>query len=148
MNTDMAEALIDQAPLATSVAEKIPYSFRDYFLVKELEPVKIKKEFSTPIPKSKRPKKDENGISAVEYDDVKTEIKEVDSDYGLGVVLKLPYNYVAFQDPTRPPFQIGVGDVIVYPVRSRRIFDLISGSALIATFDIVGTKEVTRDGDE
>lgn len=140
------EELIDQAPLAESVSEKIPYNFREHFLVKELEPVKVKKEFNIPIPKSEKPKKDENGVSAVEYDDVKTEVKEVDSDYRLGVVIKLPYNYTNNQDETRPPFQINIGDVLVYTARYGREFDLIKGSALINTYDIIGIKESTKNG--
>lgn len=145
MEVNKTEELIDQTPLAESVSEKIPYSFREHFLVKELDPVKIKKEFSTPVAKSEKPKKDKNGIAAVDYDDVKTEIKEVDSDYRLGVILKLPYNYTNNQDATRPPFQINIGDVIVYPARCRREFDLISGSAIVSVYDIIGIKETKKD---
>lgn len=63
------------------------------FLVKPLEPVKVKKKISEPVAKDTKPKKDKDGIEAVDYDEVKTEIKEVDSDFSRAVVLKLPYEY-------------------------------------------------------
>ena len=73
------DKLIDQSELAESVAEKIKYEFFDHFLVKPLDPVKVKKEVSK-LP-NKKPVKDENGIEAVDVDEVETEVKEVDSDY-------------------------------------------------------------------
>ena len=45
------EKIIDQSVLAEDVASKIPYEFRDFFLIKPLDPVKVKKEFSTPVAK-------------------------------------------------------------------------------------------------
>ena len=40
------EKLIDQSVLAEDVSSKIKYEFRDFFLIKPLDPVKVKKEFS------------------------------------------------------------------------------------------------------
>ena len=40
------EKLIDQTKLAEDVSSKINYEFRQHFLVKPLDPVKVKKEFS------------------------------------------------------------------------------------------------------
>ena len=64
---------IDQKPLAMDVSDKIKYEFFDSFLVKPLTPVKVKKEFSTPIATDK-PKADKNGIEATDYDKVKKEV--------------------------------------------------------------------------
>lgn len=50
---DDKDKLIDQSPLAEDVAKSIKYDFLDYFLVKPLDPVKIKKEFSKPVSKGK-----------------------------------------------------------------------------------------------
>lgn len=87
------EKMIDQTQLAEDLSSKIKYEFRQMFLVKPLEPVKVKKKISEPVAKDTKPKKDKDGIEAVDYDDVKTEIKEVDSDFSRAVVLKLPYEY-------------------------------------------------------
>lgn len=87
------EKMIDQTQLAEDLSSKIKYEFRQMFLVKPLEPVKVKKKISEPVVKDTKPKKDKDGIEAVDYDDVKTEIKEVDSDFSRAVVLKLPYEY-------------------------------------------------------
>ena len=88
------EQLIDQSQLAEDVAKKIRYEFKDKFLVKPLDPVMVKKEF-TKLPENKQAVTDENNIEAVDIaeDDVKTEIKEVEADYRKGVVLKVPYDY-------------------------------------------------------
>ena len=83
----MEEKLIDQSPLAESVAENIKYEFLDFFLVKPLDPVKVKKEFSKPVTTG-TPAKDANGIEAQDFENVETEVKEVDSDYRRGIVLK------------------------------------------------------------
>lgn len=89
----MEDKMIDQTQLAEDLSSKIKYEFRQMFLVKPLEPVKVKKKISEPVAKDTKPKKDKDGIEAVDYDEVKTEIKEVDSDFSRAVVLKLPYEY-------------------------------------------------------
>ena len=43
------EKIIDQTVLAEDLSSKIKYDFIDFFLVKPLDPVKVKKEFSTPV---------------------------------------------------------------------------------------------------
>ena len=62
------EKLIDQAAVAESVSNKIKYEFSDYFLVKPLDPIKVKKEF-TKLPEDKKPVKDKNGVAAVNVED-------------------------------------------------------------------------------
>jgi hypothetical protein len=108
------EKLIDQSQLAESVAEKIQYDFRDKFLVKPLDPIMVKKEFSKPVPTGESTK-DENGIEAVDYDKVETEVKEVESDFKTGVVLKVPFTYSErMKDEKFREMPIKVGDIIVY----------------------------------
>lgn len=143
--TQKPEELIDQTKLAESIAEKIPYSFREDFLVKPLEPIKIEKEFQTPVPKSDKPKKDKNGVAAVDYDEVKTEKKEVDADYRLAVVLKTPYNYTANQNDDYKPFSVKVGDVVVAKNNAYRPFDLLKDSALVRIYDVLGTMETKQN---
>ena len=85
--------MIDQTQLAEDLSSKIQYEFRQIFLVKPLDPVQVKQKISEPVAKDAKQKKHNEWIEAVNYDDVKTEIKEVDSDSSTGVVLKLPYEY-------------------------------------------------------
>jgi hypothetical protein len=86
------EKIIDQTALAQEVSSKIKYSFFDYFLVKPLDPVKVKKEFSKPV-STGTPVEDANGVKAEDFDSVETEVKEVDSDYRTAVVIKLAKSY-------------------------------------------------------
>ena len=59
------EQLMDQSQLAEDVAKKIRYEFKDKFLVKPLDPVMVKKEF-TKLPENKQAVTDENNIEAVD----------------------------------------------------------------------------------
>lgn len=137
------EKIIDQTQLAEDLSSKIKYEFRQMFLVKPLEPVKVKKKISEPVVKDTKPKKDKNGIEAVDYDEVKTETKEVDSDYTRAVVLKLPYEYTHPYDGVKiHQMPIKVGDIIIY--KSSRLgamyFDLLKDSQLVPLYDIVATE--------
>lgn len=125
------EKKIDQSALAESVAKSIPYEFMDYFLVKPLDPVKVKKEFSKPV-STGTPTEDANGVKAEDFDNVETEVKEVDSDYRKGVVIKVPMFY---NDD-----KIKVGDVVVFKEIVGLRFDLVRDSRLIRTFDILGVE--------
>lgn len=141
------EKIIDQTQLAEDLSSKIKYEFRQMFLVKPLEPVKVKKKISEPVVKDTKPKKDKNGIEAVDYDEVKTEIKEVDSDYTRAVVLKLPYEYThSYDDIKMHQMPIKVGDIIIY--KSSRLgamyFDLLKDSQLVPLYDIVATEIVEK----
>ena len=130
--------MIDQSVLAEDVASKIPYEFRDFFLVKPLDPVKVKKEFSTPVAKGE-PKADENGIEAQDFDEVKTEVKEVDSDYRRGIVLKRP-EYYATADDLGTEREIKVGNVVLFKDTAGSFFDLVKDSKLIRMYDIVAVE--------
>lgn len=132
------DKMIDQSVLAEDVASKIPYSFRDFFLVKPLDPVKVKKEFNTPVAKGE-PKADENGIEAQDFDEVKTEIKEVDSDYRRGIVLKRP-EYYATADDLGTEREIKVGNVVLFKDTAGSFFDLVKDSKLIRMYDIVAVE--------
>ena len=132
---DENKELIDQSQLAQDVAERIPYSFFDFFLVKPLEPIKVKKEFSKPV--SNGTSKDENGIEAEDFDKVETEVKEVDSDYRRGVVIKCPTYY----DDPGAKMHANVGDVVIFRDTAGLRFDLVKDSRLLRLYDILGTVE-------
>lgn len=139
MNEEMER--IDQSELAESVAKNIKYSFLDYFLVKPLDPIKVTKEFSKPV-STGTPKKDENGVEAQNFDNVETEVKEVDSDFRKGVVVKLPMYYQEPVDPEHPTMRpICVGDVVVFREAAGIRFDLLKDSRLLRQYDILGIEK-------
>lgn len=143
MGENVQNTVVDQSVLAEDISSKITMDFLDKFLVKPLDPIKVKKEFSSPVPKSEA-KKDEAGVEAVDYEDVKTEIKEVDSDYRKGVVLKVPLNHTrALSDPAVAKYtpEIKVGSVIIFKDRSSEFFDLIKDSRLVTYFNIVAVEK-------
>ena len=132
------EKLIDQSVLAEDVANKIKYEFRDFFLVKPLDPVKVKKEFNTPVAKTETAVKDDNDIEAQDYDEVKTEVKEVDSDYRRGIVLNRTEYYRIDEDSLEK--EIKVGDVVLFKDTAGVFFDLVKDSKLIRLYDIVAVE--------
>lgn len=131
--------LIDQEQLAKDVAERIKYQFLDYFLVKPLDPIKVKKEFSKPV-STGTPSKDADGIEAQDYDTVETEVKEVDSDYRKGIVIKRPTYYEQEKDDT-PPRDVHVGDVVIFRDTAGLRFDLVKDSRLLRLYDILGIEK-------
>ena len=133
MNEDK---IIDQSELAESVAKSIPYSFFDFFLVKPLDPIKVKKEVTKPVAKSEA-KADENGVEAKDFEEVETEVQEVNSDYRKGVVIKCPTYY----DEPGAKLHANVGDVIIFRDAAGLRFDLVKDSRLLRLYDILGIEK-------
>ena len=131
--------IIDQSVLAEDVASKIKYQFLDYFLVKPLDPIKVKKEFSKPV--DAKLSKDEDGIEAQDFDKVETEVKEVDSDYRKGIVLKCPLYYENSDDDAKKYQYIKIGDTIIFREAAGLRFDLLKDSRLIRQYDILGIEK-------
>ena len=131
---------VDQSVLAEDVASKIKYQFLDYFLIKPLDPVKVKKEFSKPVATG-TPVKDENGIEAQDFDDVETEVKEVDSDYRRGIALKCPLYYENSDDDAKKYQYIKIGDTIIFREAAGLRFDLLKDSRLLRQYDILGIEK-------
>lgn len=127
---------VDQAILAEDLSKQIKYSFLDFFLVKPLDPIKVKKEFSKPVPTG-TPAKDENGIEAQDFDSVETEVKEVDSDFRRGIVLKRPLYYDNSTDD-RGLAEIKIGDTVLFRDTTGIRFDLLKDSRLLRQYDILG----------
>lgn len=135
----MEEEKIDQSAVATTVSEGIKYNFVEDFLVKPLDPVMVKKEFKTPV--SKGESTDESGTTAEDYDEVATEVKEVESDYREGVVLKVSERYKSWmKDDKMYQYPINIGDIVVYRATAGRYFDLFKDSVLLKIYDIVAVK--------
>ena len=135
---DDKDKLIDQSPLAEDVAKNIKYDFLDYFLVKPLDPVKVKKEFTKPVATG-TPAKDANGVEAQDFDNVETEVKEVNSDYRRGIVLKRPIYYES-EDSKNTFIPINIGDVVIFRDAAGLSFDLLKDSKLLRQYDILGVE--------
>lgn len=136
---------MEQGTLANSVSEKIPYEFNRCFLVKPLPVEKVKKEFTKIVDGEKD--EDENGIEAVEIKETKTEVKEVDSDFRKGIVLKIPHEYVTqleHGDDRFKPMKINVGDTLIFR-RTNRYFDLVKDTLLIENYDVVAVEKTGGD---
>lgn len=133
--------IVDNHKLAEDVSSKINYTMLRHFLVKPLDPVMVKKEFSKPVD-TKEETVDKNGIKAVDYEKVETEVKEVESDYSKGVVLKVPHTYsVQLEHDTYAPMDIKVGDVVIYKATCAQYFDLCKDSQLIDIYQIVAVEK-------
>lgn len=137
----MNEEMIDQSVLAEDVAGKIKYNFLDFFLVKPLDPIKVTKEFSKPV-STGTPVKDENGIEAQDFDRVETEVKEVNSDYRRGIVLKRPLYYEAsISNEDSAYCEIHIGDTVIFRDAAGLNFDLLKDSKLLRQYDILGIEK-------
>lgn len=130
---------IDQSVLAEDVANKIKYQFLDYFLIKPLDPIKVKKEFSKPV--DTKLTKDEDGIEAQDFEKVETEVKEVDSDYRKGIVLKCPLYYENNNGDANSFQHIKIGDTVIFRETAGLRFDLLKDSRLIRQYDILGIEK-------
>ena len=131
--------IVDQSALAESVSDKIKFSFLDYFLVKPLDPIKVTKEFSKPV-STGTPVKDANGVEAQDFDNVETEVKEVNSDYRRGIVLKRPL-YYEVEDSKNTFIPINIGDVVIFRDAAGLSFDLLKDSKLLRQYDILGVEK-------
>lgn len=120
----------EQKNCAEFISNNIKECFLDDFLVKPLDPIKVKKEFSKPIEKDKA---NDDGMDVVDYDSVEKEIKEVDSDYRKGVVLKMP---LTFKDND----SIKVGDTLIFKEGSYRYYDLLKDSILVKYYNIIAVE--------
>ena len=112
--------------LFNSVIEKIEYTFLKDVLIKPLPPIMVTKEITEQIPTGE---KDEEGFNKY---DTKTELKEVESDWATGLVLRLPMGIST---------QFEEGDTVVYNKKFAMDFDLFMNSKLVKPYDIIAIKK-------
>lgn len=137
MENKNVNEIVDDKKIAETVSEKIPYETLKQFLVKPLDPIKVKKEFSKPVPADEQ-KGNVDGVDAIDYDKIETEVKEVESNYRKGIVLKVPYEYQAMvNDDKFHLANINVGDTVVYKAGYAQWFDLFKDSQLVDAYSIV-----------
>jgi len=122
----MEEEIID--PLLKEVIDGIGYNPVNCFLVKPLEPIMVSKDITTMVPTGV---KDENGV---EEFNTETETKEVESNFRIGIILKVPTG-------VKLDVEYSVGTRVVYNKKFAIDFDLFKDSQLIKPYDIVAVKE-------
>lgn len=115
--------------LITETLKELEYTIIKDVLVKPLTPVKVTKEIIEQVPTGE---KDENGYNLY---DTKSEVKEVDSDWSIGVVLALPEEVTDNKDAYKLYF--GVGDTVVYNKKFAKDFDLFKNCQLVRAYDII-----------
>lgn len=123
---------VSNETLANYISDNIHYIVRKDVLIKPLDPIMVKKEFSTPVVKDTVK---EEGETINEYDEVKKEIKEVESNFARGIVLKVPAQVgdVAWD--------FKVGNVVIYNKRFSIEFDILKNSVLVKPYDIIAIEE-------
>lgn len=122
VSVDINSEVVSEDKVLATVVNGIKYTFFKDVMVKPLAIKMISKEVVTQVPTKEV---DEDGFN--KYDTV-TEVKEVESIYGTGIVLSIP-------DGLETPFT--VGDTVVYNRRHAIDFDLFKDSQLIKPYDII-----------
>ena len=108
-------------PLDT-VIKSLEYAPVKDILVKPLDTIKVTKEMVEQVPTGER---DEDGFEKYE---TKTEVKEVISDFRKGIILAMPIEWEG---------DFKVGNLIVYPSKFAKDFDLFKDSQLVKPYDVV-----------
>ena len=121
----MSEVMVDmdsEDKVLATVVNGIKYAFTKDILVKPMPVKMLEKEVVTQVPTKEV---DEDGFN--KYETV-SEVKEVESIYGTGIVLSIPGGL-------ETPFK--AGDIVVYNRRHAIDFDLFKDSQLIKPYDII-----------
>lgn len=144
-NTTEEQMVLDQIEnmsnevLANVVSNKLKYEFAKAYLVKQMEPITIKKTVKMPVPITD----DVVEVAGEDTDitdrmpEMTMEDKEIEleSVFRAGYIIKVP---TSLKDAE---FKYNVGDKIIYRTMRATEFDLVPGSALIEPFDVI-CKEV------
>lgn len=109
-----------------TVVSSVKFTFEKDFLVKPLEPTMIKRKYTEQIPNGK---KDEEGNNLY---DTKEVVKEEESDFEKGIVISIPTVYDG---------SITCGNIVVYPKKFAKEFDLFKDSKLVKSYDIIAIEK-------
>lgn len=110
-----------------TVINGIEYTMLKDVLVKPLAPTMIKKEVTEAVGTG------EKDVDGYEKFETKTEVKEVESEWRIGIVLALPSE--------AKDLSVKVGDTIVYNKKFAKDFDLFKDSVLVKVYDIIAIKK-------
>lgn len=122
VSADINSEVVNEDKVLETVVNGIKYTFFRDVLVKPLAIKMLSKEVVTQVPTKEV---DEEGFN--KYETV-TEVKEVESIYGTGIVLSIPGGI---------DMSFKVGDTVVYNRRNAIDFDLFKDSQLIKPYDII-----------
>ena len=122
VSADINSEVVNEDKVLETVVNGIKYTFFKDVMVKPLAIKMISKEVVTQVPTKEV---DEEGFN--KYETV-TEVKEVESIYGTGIVLSIPGGI---------DMSFKVGDTVVYNRRNAIDFDLFKDSQLIRPYDII-----------
>lgn len=122
VSVDINSEVVSEDKVLATVVNGIKYTFFKDVMVKPLAIKMISKEVVTQVPTKEV---DEDGFN--KYETV-TEVKEVESIYGTGIVLSIPGGI---------DMSFKVGDTVVYNRRNAIDFDLFKDSQLIRPYDII-----------
>lgn len=115
--------------IAESLQDGIGFDMIKDILIKPLAPVMLKREFEVPVVVEKT---NEDGEDINEFEETKKEIREVESNFATGIVLKLPPNGADF---------VKLGDTVCYNKKFAVEFDLFKDSVLVKVYDIIAIKK-------
>lgn len=121
----------DTIEIVESLQEGIGYDMIKDVLIKPLAPVMLKREFDVPVVKEQTK---EDGEEINEFEETKKEIREVESNFATGIILKMP----ATQGGLDWAFKLG--DTVVYNKRMSIEFDLFKDTVLVKPYDILAIK--------
>lgn len=102
------------------------YRFEKDALIKKLPAIKVEKEITEQVSTGEV---DNEGNHLY---DTKTTVQTVDSEFGSGVILSLPAN-----EQIAAAMSAKVGDVVIYPNKFAKDFDLINETCLLRPYDII-----------
>lgn len=117
--------------LANYIADKVKWDMCKDVLVKPLEPIMIQREFEVPVVTEQT---SEEGETINEYESTKKEIREVESNFAKGVVLKMP-------ESGNVEWAFKIGDTIIYNKRFSVEFDIFKDSVLVKPYDVIAVEK-------
>jgi hypothetical protein len=138
-NTTEEQMILDQVEnmsnevLANVVADRLPYEFAKAYLVKQMEPIMVKRimKVPTPIEGQEIPADEVPEMEMIEQE------MEVESVFRSGYIVKVPESVKALDH------KYAIGDKVIYRSMRATEFDLVPGSAMIDPFDVI-CKEIEK----
>lgn len=131
MDIEMNDCYGDNV-IAESLQDGIGYDMIRDVLIKPLAPVMLKREFEVPIVKEQTV---EDGENINEFEETKKEIREVESNFATGIILKMPTAQSGLE------WSFEIGDTVCYNKRFAVEFDLFKDSVLVKPYDIIAIKK-------
>ena len=122
---------VDNAKLATIIANKVGYDFSKHIIIKPMEVQMVTKTLTVPEDSGE---KDADGEPIMQMT-----IKQIETESILrtGVVIAIPASMKANENKIAG-LEINVGDTIVFPKTRMMDFDLFKDTALVEPFDVIG----------